>query len=66
MSEFWCLLVDINFEMKKYQKAYYFYDNAIILGSQRLNNDELPIDVKKYKEYPDKMKIICKDLVDKI
>ena len=66
MSEFWCLLGDINFEMKKYQKAYYFYDNAIILGSQRLNNDELPIDVKKYKEYPDKMKIICKDLVDKI
>jgi len=66
MSEFWCLLGDINFEMKKYQKAYYFYDNAIILGSQRLNGDELPIDVKKYKEYPDKMKIICKDLIDKI
>jgi tetratricopeptide (TPR) repeat protein len=66
MAEFWCLLGDINFEMKKYKKAYYFYDNAIILGSQRLNGDELPIDVKKYKEYPDKMKIICKDLVDKI
>jgi glycosyltransferase involved in cell wall biosynthesis len=66
MSEFWCLLGDINFEMKKYQKAYYFYDNAIILGSQRLNGDELPIDVKKYKEYPDKMKIICKDSIDKI
>lgn len=65
MAEFWCLLGDINFEMKKYQKAYYFYDNAIILGSQRLSGDELPIDVKKYKEYPDKMKIICKEkLID--
>jgi glycosyltransferase involved in cell wall biosynthesis len=66
MAEFWCLLGDINFEMKKYQKAYYFYDNALLLGSQRLNGDELPIDIKKYKDYPEKMKNICKELVYKI
>lgn len=63
MSEFWCLLGDINFELKKYEKAYHFYNNAIILGKQRSNDDDLPIEVIKYKEYPEKIKDICKNLI---
>ena len=26
MAEFWCLLGDINFELRKYKKAYYYYE----------------------------------------
>jgi hypothetical protein len=66
MAEFWCLLGDINFELKKYKKAFYFYENAIMLGKLRVNDDDLPIDIIKYKEYPEKMKINCKDLLDKV
>ena len=66
MAEFWTHLADINFELKKYLKAYYFYENAIILGKLRSNEDELPIDIVKYKEYPEKMKIICKEKLNKI
>lgn len=66
MSEFWCLLGDINFELKKYKKAYYFYENALIIGKSRSNDDDLPIELNKYKEYPEKMKSICKELIQKI
>jgi hypothetical protein len=59
-------LGDINFELKKYKKAFYFYENAIMLGKLRVNDDDLPIDIIKYKEYPEKMKINCKDLLDKV
>jgi tetratricopeptide (TPR) repeat protein len=66
MAEFWCLLGDINFELKKYKKAFYFYENAIILGKLRVNDDELPVDIIKYKDYPEKMKINCKEYLDKV
>ena len=66
MAEFWCLLGDINYELKKYKKAYFFYENARWLGEHRSNNDDLPVEINKYKEYPEKMKKICKELIDKI
>ena len=66
MAEFWCLLGDINFELKKYKKAFYIYENAIILGKLRVNDDDLPVDIIKYKDYPEKMKINCKEALDKI
>jgi len=55
MAEFWCLLGDIHYKIKQYEKAINFYENALILGSQRLQSDKWPIDVSKYKEHPNKM-----------
>jgi len=66
LAEFWCLLGDINFELKKYKKAYYYYDNALILGRDRNKNDDLFIDIKKYEIHPENMKAKCKELIDNI
>lgn len=63
IAEFWCLLGDINFELKNYKKSYYFYDNALIFGKCRSNDDDLPIEINKYKDYPIKMKNICKEKI---
>jgi hypothetical protein len=54
MAEFWCLLGDVYYEIKQYDKAQYFYENAIILGSRRLKSDDWPLEISKYKEYPQK------------
>lgn len=54
MAEFWCLLGDIFYKGKDYSKAIPFYENAVILGSQR-RDDDWPIDYAKYKEYPESM-----------
>lgn len=53
-AEFWCLLGDIFFKQKKLKKSKRFYENAIILGSKR-KVDSLPIEIIKYKDYPEKM-----------
>lgn len=55
MAEFWCLLADIYYETKNYDKAKSFYTNAILLGSKRLNSDSWPLEISKYKDYPNKM-----------
>lgn len=56
MAEFWCLLGDLYlYSMKEYDRAYQFYENAIILGSQRLEEDTMPMEISKYQEYPEKM-----------
>ena len=64
LAEFWCLLGDINFELKKYKKSYYFYDHAIVLGGTRNKNDDLFIDIKKYEMHPENMKNKCKELLN--
>src|SRR5690606_1141802 len=64
MAEFWCLLADIYYVNKKYEKARTFYDNAIILGSRRLKSDDWPLETAKYKEYPNKMINACNTLLD--
>lgn len=65
MAEFWCLLGDIFYYGKKYEDAAIWYENGIILGSQRLNADEFPIDIAKYKTYPEKMIASCKEIISK-
>jgi len=65
MAEFWCLLGDIYYETNEYDKAECFYENAKVLGSRRLNSDEWPFDITKYKDYPNKMMESCKQLVAK-
>lgn len=63
MAEFWCLLGDAFFKMKQFYRATAFYDNAIILGSRRLTNDTYPIEITKYKEYPEKMLNLCRQVI---
>ena len=59
MAEFWCLLADVYYDLKDYEKAKCFYENAIILGERRLQNDGWLIEVSKYKTYPQKMINAC-------
>jgi len=55
MAEFWCVLGDIFYKQNQIKKAKEFYENAIIIGQKRRKNDELPIEIKKYKAYPTSM-----------
>ena len=64
MAEFWCLMGDILYHSKKYDKAIAMYENAKIMGSQRLKSDPWPIHVVKYLEYPDKMIKNCAELLN--
>ena len=60
MAEFWCLMGDVNYHLlQKFDDAISFYENAMILGSRRLKNDKWPMDLSKYKEYPQKMISSC-------
>lgn len=62
IAEFWCLLGDAYYAIKDYDKAKIFYENAIILGSKRLKDDGWPLEISKYKEYPEKMIEGCKKI----
>jgi tetratricopeptide (TPR) repeat protein len=64
MAEFWCLMADIFYATKQYKKASSFYENALILGSKRLAIDDYPMEISKYKEYPQKMIESCEKIKD--
>jgi glycosyltransferase involved in cell wall biosynthesis len=55
MAEFWCLLGDCFIKMGQYNRAAKFYENAIFFGARRKQNDDYPIEIAKYKEYPEKL-----------
>ena len=55
MAEFWCLLGDMLYKQNKFGKARSMYENAIIIGRSRKNYDPYPVEISKYKEYPEKM-----------
>lgn len=55
MAEYWCLLGDLYYHQKKYDKAIALYQNAILLGSRRSNDDGWPIEIEKYRDYPKRM-----------
>lgn len=63
MAEFWCLLGDVYYHLDKYDKAIAFYENAKILGSCRLKTDEWPLEILKYKEYPNEMIENCEKMI---
>lgn len=65
MAEFWCLLGDIHCNRHLYDKAQAFFTNAIILGKQRSKDDFWPIDVSKYKKYPEIMIAGCSKILKK-
>lgn len=54
-AEFWCLMGDILYHQQKLEKAKAMYENALIIGKRRSNNDLFPIEINKYKKYPSKM-----------
>lgn len=55
MAEFWCLLGDMLYKQNKFGKARSMYENAMIVGKVRKNSDPYPVEISKYKEYPEKM-----------
>lgn len=59
MAEFWCLMGDIYYDIKDYDRAKSFYENAQILGSKRIKDDDWPLEISKYKDYPNKMIECC-------
>lgn len=54
-AEFWCVLGDLLYSQGQYQKAKEIYKNAILIGKRRLKDDEFPIEIAKYNEYPNKI-----------
>lgn len=65
MAEFWCLAGDVHYHLvKNFSVAKELYENAILLGSKRLNNDDWPMDISKYKSYPTKMIESCNKLME--
>lgn len=64
MAEFWCLLGDVHYAVKQYEKAAVFYNNGLILGARRLKEDSWPFDIEKYTTYPAKMIESCKAIVN--
>lgn len=64
MAEFWCLLGDIYFKQRKINKSISFYENALIIGTKRKNDDFLPIELNKYQKYPEKMIDALKSIKD--
>ena len=62
MAEFWCLLADIYYDLSDYKRAYELYENALLLGQRRKKDTEWPMEISKYKEYPEKMMSACNNL----
>lgn len=54
-SEFWSLLGDIYYKQNKLEKSKSFYENALIMSEQRNLEDNLPIELDKYKKHPKAM-----------
>jgi len=63
MAEFWCLMGDVYYYLiKDFKKAMSLYENAKLLGSRRKKGDKWPMDISKYKDYPNKMIDSCKKI----
>jgi glycosyltransferase involved in cell wall biosynthesis len=59
-AEFWCLLGDIHYHLQHdFDKAYRFYDTAILMGAKRKTGDEWPVELAKYADYPKMMMTSC-------
>lgn len=63
-AEFWCLMGDLFYAAGRATKAKEMYENAKIIGRMRKNDDMFPIEIAKYKEYPESMEKKC-DIMNK-
>jgi glycosyltransferase involved in cell wall biosynthesis len=66
MAEFWCMLADIYYAAGEHLKAYHFYENGLLLGQRRKTESGWPMEISKYKEYPEKMMAVCQKLYKSI
>lgn len=65
MAEFWCLMGDVHYHLlNQFDKAKDFYENAIILGRHRLQTDTWPMEIDKYRIYPERMIASCAKLLE--
>lgn len=64
LSELWCVLGDCFYKTNNYKKAKAFYENALIMGKTRKNND-WPLEIDKCQEYPEKMIAGCEEMITK-
>lgn len=65
MAEFWCLTADIHYHLRGAMRvAEGLYENAVILGGHRSLEDRWPMDLSKYKDYPERMMDSCQQLID--
>lgn len=60
MSEYWCMMGDCYYALNKFDKAYEFYENALIIGSKRLRGDDMPVHLDCYKSHPSNMMESCR------
>lgn len=64
MAEFWCLMGDVHYHLlNDFDKAKHFYLNAMALGKHRLKTDKWPMEIAKYKAYPEKMIASCEEIL---
>jgi glycosyltransferase involved in cell wall biosynthesis len=63
-AEFWCLLGDLFYAAGRFAKAKEMYENARIIGKMRKNDDMFPIEIAKYRDYPESMEKRC-DMMNK-
>jgi len=63
MAEFWCLFGDVYYDIHDYWRAKEFYSNALILGQKRPADDLFPVEILKYKNYPEIMLQSCREFV---
>lgn len=63
MAEFWCLLGDIFYRGKQYEKAKVYYQAAIDIGSKRRRDDTWPVEIAKYHEHPSRMLDSCRKIM---
>jgi glycosyltransferase involved in cell wall biosynthesis len=64
MAEFWCLMGDVYYHLlRNFEAAKEFYGNAIVMGSRRTEDFE-PMDIDKYRSYPEKMTLSCTKLLE--
>lgn len=64
MAEFWCLQGDVYYHLlHRFHQAKEFYENATVLGARRLRTDRWPMDLAKYREYPEKMMESCDKII---
>ena len=62
MAEFWCLVGDCFYKSGILDRAKAFFQLAIRFGRERKTDDEYPMEVNKYEEYPRKMIELCQEV----
>lgn len=64
MAEFWCLTGDVHYHLlRNFEHAKEFYENALHLGPWRKRDARWPMDIPKYRQYPEAMLRSCREIL---